>query len=77
MDMPKKTKDQVEGWKEILEFLSSVGVTVSERTARRWLKRRRDPLPVWRFVGKLVSTRGKLDAWVARQMIHAGAREAS
>ncbi len=77
VDMPKKTKDQVEGWKEILGALAALNVAVSERTARRWLNRRRDPLPVWRFMGRLVSTRGKLDAWVERQMIHAGARAAS
>ena len=58
-----------------MDFLRKEGLEVSERQARRWTRKRVDALPVFRFMGRIVSKRSMLRDWVGRQTIHAGARE--
>ncbi len=63
---------KVEGWKAI-----AGAIGVNERTARRYAKRREDPLPVYwrRQGGSVVAHATGLRDWVARQEIPLGMRE--
>lgn len=70
-----KTDAPLEGWTEIVEFLASNGAPVVERTARRYT-RRRDALPVYRRLGRVVANRESVLEWLRRQTVHASARPA-
>jgi hypothetical protein len=52
----------IEGWKSIADALER-----TERSCRRYAKRRRDPLPVYRYLGTVVIHRTALEDWKRRQ----------
>jgi len=56
------TTTLLEGWKAIAEALGR-----TERSCRRYARRRRDPLPVYRYLGTVVIHRAALDEWKKRQ----------
>ena len=67
-------EQKVEGWKSIAQ-----AVGVDERTAQRYSKRRKDPLPVyWRRCGGIVVAHATaLRDWMARQDIPLDMRDSA
>lgn len=61
----------LEGWDEIASHMKKC-----VRTVQRYAKRRRDPMPVYRHLGKIVAKADDLDAWDKRQLVHVAARAA-
>ena len=57
--------DVLVGEKAIAEHLG-----VSVRSVRRWARRNRDPLPLFRFLRSVQAKRSAIDAWVERQRRH-------
>lgn len=55
----------IEGEKAIAEYIHR-----SVRTVRRLSRRSFDPLPVFRYCGKVEAKQSALDAWKARQRRH-------
>ena len=71
--MSAKDPNVLEGWTEITEHLNALGIVVGERTVRRYV-RRRDALPVYKRLGRIVAHRQAIKEWVSRQTTHASAR---
>lgn len=65
-DQPRPLDDEppISGWKELAAF-----VKISASAARRLAWRRRDPLPVWRYLHTVCAWPSALREWRKRQMI--------
>ena len=58
----------IERYKGIAAYISDkTGVILSDAHLRRLASRVDDPLPVRKFLGRVVATEKDLDAWIARQ----------
>lgn len=61
----------LEGWDAIADHMKK-----SVRTVQRYARRRRDPMPVYRHLGRIVAKEEDIDAWDRRQTVHVAARAA-
>jgi hypothetical protein len=71
--MATEQTDTLEGWKEITDYLAALGHEVTERTARRYV-RRRDSMPVYRRLGRVLAHKTAIGEWLSRQKVHAAVR---
>jgi len=60
----------LQGYKEIAEYITRrASVCPSLNALRKASLRRRDPLPVRSFAGRIYADPKALDAWIARQSV--------
>ena len=58
----------IERYKGIAGYISDkTGVILSDAHLRRLASRDEDPLPVRKFLGRVIATERDLDAWIERQ----------
>jgi hypothetical protein len=65
----------IERYKAIAAYIGAkTGLSISENVARKWAARGEDPLPVERFLGRIVIDSACLDEWLDRQRTAAPGR---
>ena len=58
----------IERFKGIAGYIAArTGLVVTEEQVRKWARRRLQPLPVSRFVGRVFAESHDLDRWIAEQ----------
>jgi hypothetical protein len=57
-------EEPLEGWKDIARE-----VRLSIETAQRRARRRRDPLPTWKYERAVIAWRSALQQWMARSIL--------
>jgi hypothetical protein len=57
-------EEPIEGWKSIAKE-----VKLSIETAQRRARRRRDPLPTWKYERAVIAWRSALRQWMARSIL--------
>jgi len=68
------SSDVLVGEKAIAEHIRVAhGIEVSVRSVRRWARRERDPLPLFRFLRSIQAKATAIDDWIERQRRHVSA----